>query len=260
MSSLSVQTFTKSPQRVRGNSGHSIQQRRLSIIPTTSKKKILPSSDFGLQRDQAIRLVLLLLTLLANNVEELEGVLALVGGDDAEPVTELLLLEELLRQVLEVAAGELLVSDDLDAAVTEVGDVDALAEVAGEAVNLDALLEEGGEGGGVEDTVVHGLGSVDDELFPKLANMRVSQLKISLGEDINRIFHTFLVTLAFFLEPLRPPPPAVGVFCIGLSILLSSLLREFFFLRAPSGPFKASERRSKARYVQVLAPFCRYWK
>jgi hypothetical protein len=67
------------------------------------------------------------------------------------------------------------------------------------------------------------------------------------------------VTFAFFLEPLRPPPPAVGVFCIGLSILLSSLLREFFSscaLRAAH--FKASERRSKARYVQVLAPFCRY--
>ena len=210
MSSLSVQTFTKSPQRVRGNSGHSIQQRRLSIIPTTSKKKILPSSDFGLQRDQAIRLVLLLLTLLANNVEELEGVLALVGGDDAEPVTELLLLEELLRQVLEVAAGELLVSDDLDAAVAEVGDVDALAEVAGEAVNLDALLEEGGEGGGVEDTVVHGLGSVDDELFPKSANMRISQLKISLGEDIKSHIPYLLGDLGVLLGALEAAAAGSG--------------------------------------------------
>ena len=115
-------------------------------------------------RNQAIRLVLLLLTLLTNNVEELEGVLALVGGDDTEPVTELLLLEELLGQVLEVATGELLVGNDLDATIAEVGDVDLLAEVAGEAVNLDALLEESGEGRGVEDAVVHGLGSVDDEL------------------------------------------------------------------------------------------------
>lgn len=54
--------------------------------------------------------------------------------------------------------------NDLDAAIAEVGDVDLLAEVAGEAVNLDALLEESGEGRGVEDAVVHGLGSVDDEL------------------------------------------------------------------------------------------------
>ena len=52
---------------------------------------------------------------------------------------------------------------------------------------------------------------------------------------------------------------------VGLSILLSSLLRmcmrEFFLLlRAPrAASFKvSSERRSKARYVQVLAPFCRY--
>ena len=115
-------------------------------------------------RNQAIRLVLLLLTLLTNNVEELEGVLALVGSDDTEPVTELLLLEELLCQVLEVATGELLVGDDLDLAVVEVGDGDALAEVTGETVNLDAGLEEGGEGRRVEDLVVGGLGSVDDEL------------------------------------------------------------------------------------------------
>jgi hypothetical protein len=133
---------------------------QLSLLP---RKKILPSSESD-RRNQAIRLVLLLLTLLANNVEELEGVLALVGGDDAEPVTKLLLLEELLCQVLEVATGELLVGNDLDAAIAKVGDVDALAEVAGEAVDLDALLEEGGEGGCVEDTVVHGLGGVDDEL------------------------------------------------------------------------------------------------
>jgi hypothetical protein len=131
--------------------------------PCYLEKKILPSSESD-RRNQAIRLVLLLLTLLANNVEELEGVLALVGGDDAEPVTKLLLLEELLCQVLEVATGELLVGNDLDAAIAKVGDVDALAEVAGEAVDLDALLEEGGEGGCVEDTVVHGLGGVDDEL------------------------------------------------------------------------------------------------
>ena len=55
--------------------------------------------------------------------------------------------------------------DDLDLAVVEVGDGDALAEVAGEAVDLDARLEEGGEGRRVEDLVVGGLGSVDDELL-----------------------------------------------------------------------------------------------
>ena len=136
-------------------------------------------------------------------------------------------------------------SDDLDAAVTEVGDVDALAEVAGEAVNLDALLEEGGEGGGVEDTVVHGLGSVDDELLQAVQSA-TCDLSCGLASQERRLhLHTFLVTFAFFLEPLSPPPPAVGFFCIGLSILLSSLLRNNFSscaLRAD--PF--SGRRSGA--------------
>merc|ERR1712080_460808 len=115
------------------------------------KKKRSSHLQISDARNQARRLVLLLLTLLANDVEELEGVLALVGGDDTEPVTKLLLLEELLGQVLNVATGELLVGNDLDATIAEVGDVDLLAEVAGEAVNLDALLEESGEGRGVED-------------------------------------------------------------------------------------------------------------
>lgn len=45
----------------------------------------------------------------------------------------------------------------------------------------------------------------------------------------------------------------------GLSILLSSLLRRWNFSVARSErPVKASEQRSKARYVQVLAPFCRF--
>jgi hypothetical protein len=60
------------------------------------------------------------------------------------------------------------VGDDLDLAVVEVGDGDALAEVAGKTVNLDAGLEEGGEGRRVEDLVVGGLGSVDDELLGDL--------------------------------------------------------------------------------------------
>lgn len=114
-------------------------------------------------------LLLILLVVLANNVVESQLVNTLGGGNNAEPVTELLLLEELLCQVLEVATGELLVGDDLDLAVTEVGDVDAVGEVTGAAIDLDAGLQEGGEGGGVEDLVVGGLRSVDDVLFNESA-------------------------------------------------------------------------------------------
>jgi hypothetical protein len=66
------------------------------------------------------------------------------------------------------------VSNDLDLAVVEVGDGDGLAEVTGAAVDLDARLEEGGEGRRVEDLVVGGLGSVDDELLEiKLVNCAI---------------------------------------------------------------------------------------
>ena len=67
-------------------------------------------------------------------------------------------------QVLEVAARELVVGNDLDLAITLLGDLDGLAEVAGAALNLDALVQELLEGGDIEDLVAGGLRSVDDEL------------------------------------------------------------------------------------------------
>lgn len=45
------------------------------------------------------RLLLVILSLVVDDVEEAELVNTLGGGDDAEPVTELLLLEELLGAV-----------------------------------------------------------------------------------------------------------------------------------------------------------------
>jgi len=138
----------------------------IKFIPSKKTINFSASQNF-LERKS---LLVILLLVLANDVVEAELVDTLGGGDDAEPVTELLLLEELLCQVLEVATGEVLVGDDLDLAVVEVGDGDALAEVAGEAVDLDARLEEGGEGRRVEDLVVGGLGSVDDELDSILVN------------------------------------------------------------------------------------------
>ena len=46
-----------------------------------------------------VDLLVILIRLVVNNVEEAELVDALGGGNDAEPVTELLLLEELLGAV-----------------------------------------------------------------------------------------------------------------------------------------------------------------
>jgi hypothetical protein len=50
---------------------------------------------------EAIRLLVILVSLVVNDVEELELVNTLAGRDDTEPVTELHLLEELLGPVRE---------------------------------------------------------------------------------------------------------------------------------------------------------------
>jgi hypothetical protein len=141
-------------------------------------------------------LLVILIGLVVDDVEEAELIYTLRGGNDAEPVTELLLLEELLGavkivsrllhvlplllstlfdakktaewydnvQVLQVAARELLVSNDLDLAVSLLADLDVVAEVSGAAFNLDAVVEELLEGLDVEDLIVDRLGAVDDEL------------------------------------------------------------------------------------------------
>jgi hypothetical protein len=67
-------------------------------------------------------------------------------------------------QVLQVAARELLVRNDLNLSLALLGDLDCVAEVTGAALNLDAVVEELLEGLDVEDLVVDGLRAVDDEL------------------------------------------------------------------------------------------------
>lgn len=140
-------------------------------------------------RRRAENLLLIILSLVVDDVEEAELVNTLGGGNDTEPVTELLLLEELLgtvtesvcasqpwlrqpvgnySQVLEVSSGELLVSNDLDLALALLGDLDHIAEVSDAAVNLDLVLEELLEGRDVEDLVRRRLGGVDDELLGDL--------------------------------------------------------------------------------------------
>ena len=96
------------------------------------------------------------------DVEVLDLVRALVGGNDIEELTEGVLLEVLLGEVLEVSLGEADVGLDSDALVVGV-DLHALSEVSGSAADLDAGSEELSEVAGVEDLVLDGLGAVDGE-------------------------------------------------------------------------------------------------
>jgi len=140
----------------------------------------------------ATRLLVVLIGLIIDDVEEAELVDALGGRYDAQPVTQLLLLEELLGaiahcqhialefrshsrmrlcanvQVLQVSARELLVRNDLDLSIALLRDLDRVAKVAGAALDLDAVVQELLEGLDVEDLVVDGLRAVDDELLGDL--------------------------------------------------------------------------------------------
>ena len=94
-------------------------------------------------------------------IAELVGVL--VGGDDAEVITQLLLLHVLLGEVLEVALAEvdLGLNDDVSLVFA---DSDRAAEVAGLAIDLNAIIEEVREVIEHDDVVVDGKLAVEDEL------------------------------------------------------------------------------------------------
>lgn len=53
-----------------------------------------------------------------------------------------MLLQELLREVLEVSARELGVGDNDDLSLSLSGDLDGLAKVSGSSVNLDSVVQE----------------------------------------------------------------------------------------------------------------------
>lgn len=115
-----------------------------------------------------VHLLVVLVGLVVDNVEEAELVDTLGGGNNTEPVTELLLLEELLGKVLEVTTRKLLVGNDLDLYLALLADLDVITEVTGAALDLDAVVEELLESLDVEDLVVDGLRAVDDELLRHL--------------------------------------------------------------------------------------------
>lgn len=96
------------------------------------------------------------------NVEVLELVRVLALRDHAKPIAELLLLEVLLREVLDVLLGEGDAGDNSERRLLP-GDPDRVAELTGLAVDLDAVVQVLLEGVGVHDTVLHGVGEIDHE-------------------------------------------------------------------------------------------------
>jgi hypothetical protein len=98
-------------------------------------------------------LLIIIISILVDNVEEAQFIDALAGADHPQPIAQLLFLEELLRQVLQVSPAEGDMRHNLDLAIADTLDFDLVAEVAGAAFDLDAVVQELLEGGEVEDLV-----------------------------------------------------------------------------------------------------------
>ena len=150
-------------------------------------------------------LLIIILSLISNNIEELKTVLSLSSANNTKPIAQLLLLQELLRKVLQVTTRKLLVCHDLNTSIAEVVHGDVIAEVTGAAVDFDALLEESRESGWVEDAVLGGLGGVDDELLLKSRVSCYSEEKEEEGSHVRTFWVTF--------EPFFCAPAAEVFFC-----------------------------------------------
>lgn len=85
-------------------------------------------------------------------------------------------------QVLEVAARQLVVGNDLNLAVTLLGDLDLVAKVADATLDLDLLVQELLEGRDIEDLVGGRLGGVDDELEKEKAPKSAMAIRPGNGE------------------------------------------------------------------------------
>jgi hypothetical protein len=117
-------------------------------------------------------LLIVLLPLLIHDVEEPQLIHPLTGTDNPQPIPQLLLLQELLRQVLEISSTERDMRHDLDLPVSDLLDIDLVAEIARASLNLDAVVKEFLERRQVEDLVAYGLRAVDCVLDEESASAR----------------------------------------------------------------------------------------
>jgi hypothetical protein len=112
-------------------------------------------------------LLVIILPLLIYYIEEPQLIHSFTGADNPQPIPKLLLLQELLRQVLEISSTERDMRHHLDLPVPDLLDIDLVAEITGASLNLDAVVEEFLEGRQVENLVAYRLRAVDCVLRTK---------------------------------------------------------------------------------------------
>lgn len=109
---------------------------------THTKKNIKQLNVIILLNIRLLKYLFLILVLfIVGDVEitELEGLL--VRSNDTEPVTDLVLFQELLGEVLEVTLGESNVGDNGDLVISRTRDGNGFTEVVGTTINLDTIVK-----------------------------------------------------------------------------------------------------------------------
>jgi hypothetical protein len=108
--------------------------------------------------------LLLLLSLVVGNVEvpQLVRSAVLAVRNHTQPVAHVVLLQVLLRQVLEIALGHVPLAGHSDLALVT-RHLDSIAKHAGLAIHLDFLGQELLKGGNLHDLVLDWLSTVDGE-------------------------------------------------------------------------------------------------
>ena len=91
-------------------------------------------------------------------VSKVESVL--ITCDDSQPITKVVLLQVLLRQVLQISLGERRLSRDNNLGLLTV-DADLVSEVSSLVVDLDTVVQELLEDSRVEETILNRGSEVD---------------------------------------------------------------------------------------------------
>merc|ERR1712020_172747 len=110
-----------------------------------------------------LHLLFFRLVIVLVDVEVLQGVAFLVLSNDSEPLSEVVLLQVSLGQVLQVSLGESDVTADDQVALGGV-DLNLLAQVANLAFDLDVLGQVLVEAGNIENAIVNWRLAVDGKL------------------------------------------------------------------------------------------------
>lgn len=100
----------------------------------------------------------------------MQTVLVLSDGDESDPVSDLVLLQVSLGQVLQVLTGELGVRDNNDL-VSLLGDGDVGTQVTNVTTDLDVVNQVLSVRGRVENTLLSWSGSVDGESLSLVVNL-----------------------------------------------------------------------------------------